>query len=313
MLNKKREYQNDLLSGKLLLALFFFLSAFLSSVPQSYSGEFVLKKIDSRNEPESYGPVIIFPGTDIKAGEYRYLSDNNNELGRLGFLIRGSRFYFVQSDEYDLSGDINIGFYNNFFIIDAPGYGSVTGHSHLMFLVKYTNDSVKLLDVIGGAHGDKYGLDFISAYVEETTKFGIFLGKNSSFSWMEDIKDIDGDGNPEVKLKIYRGYGFEPEFELYLKIIGDKLQVNLNPVLYKSLFEREKSENRLKAKPDAYYIYGYLAKGLNIDEIKFMLGANKEQYELVVPLLEGISMWNAAFHYVSGEKFKLIEYDLGRR
>lgn len=293
--------RHAILFGKFAAALAFLLAFFISSTP-SFSAGFKLRQVNSRNEPELYSENerIILPGTNIKAGTFRYVLDNGDEAAWLGFLTGNGRFYFVKSPQYHFSGDTNIGVYNGHFLIEAPG--SASGKGHLMFLVKYNKDSVKLMDVIGGAVGDESGLDFHAAS-------GVSLRDDSKFSWMEDIKDIDGDGNPEIKIVISKASArTDTVFELYLEIKGGMLQVDLNPALYEPLFEHDK-KNRSKAKSDAFYIYGFLSGKLKMEGIKAMLKSNKGQYERVAALLEGRNTWNTAFHQ-SSKDFTLMEYPL---
>ena len=278
----------------------------------AYSEGFRLIKVNSHYEPElSEKPGIIIPGTNIKAGSYKYIAANGNEVSRLGFLIDKKSFYFVQSSEYDLGGDSNFGVYKNYLVMDSWGYGSTSGHNRLMFLFKYDKTSVKLLDIIGQAYVGLYGLDFVSAYIKETAKFGS-LGENFRLVWM-DIRDIDNDGNPEIKLLISMGHHFETVFELYLSIVRDKLKLNLNPEMYRPLFEREKQMAQPKIKPDAYYIYGFLSKKLELEKIKTFLKGDKDQYERVITILKNVKKWDVAFHDIGNEKFVLIQYYLQGR
>jgi len=289
----------------------FFIYYAISAIP-AYSEGFKLIKVNSHYELElSEKPGIIIPGTNIRAGSYRYIAANGNEVSRLGFLIDDKNFYYVHSSEYDLGGDSNFGVYKNYFLMDSWGYGSTSGHNRLMFLFKYDKNSVKLLDIIGQAHVGSYGLDFMSVYIKETAKFGS-LGENFRLAWM-DMRDIDNDSAPEIRLLISMGHRFEPVFELYLSIVRNTLKLNFNPELYRPLFEREKQRVQPKIKTDAYYIYGFLSKKLELEKIKILLKGEKDQYERVITLLKNVKKWDIAFHDLGSEKFVLMRYNLQGR
>jgi hypothetical protein len=297
-------YQHAFLRRNIVLILASFLFIFSALfVPLAYSGSFKLIKVDSHYEPKltlsEYGHYgVILPGTNIKAGSYTYIADNNNEVSRLGFLMGDNRFYYVESDEYNFWGGTTYGAYNGYFVIDAPGYGSTVGANYLMFLIKYDKDSVQLLDVIGQAYIDTYGMDFRSVSAE---KVGEYRRIN--------IKDIDRDGNPEIELLIMGHHSEPPTFVIYLEIANDRLWVDFNPELYKPLFAHEKRTIQSKGKSIAYYVYGFLAKELHLKDIKHMLKDNKERYELIITLLENHKKWNFAFHDHGDEKFVLKQYN----
>jgi hypothetical protein len=309
----------------ILISLLFAFSALF--VPPAHSGDFKLIKVDSHYEPE-ISEGIIPPGTNIKAGIFTYVIDEAkaDETSKAGLLIK-DKLYYVESDKYahmqpkgrldytgefDLGGDPNFGIYKDYFVMDA--YASGASHNRKMFLFRFNKDTTRLLDVIVEAYVNNIGMDFISAY-EKTDKV-VPIGeiprifKHTHVSWI-NIEDIDGDGKPEFKIVIR-----EKWFELYFEIANDRLQVDLNPDLYKPLFEREKLK-KTKRKSDAYYIYGFLAKELDLKKIKTMLeGTSKksyEQYGRVVALLEGYKKWDSAFHNYLGEKPILKQYNLKRR
>ncbi|MBI5827675.1 MAG: hypothetical protein HZB22_08110 [Deltaproteobacteria bacterium] len=139
-----------------------------------------------------------------------------------------------------------------------------------------------------------------------------------------EIKDVDSDGNPEIKLSIY--IYDEYDFDLYIHIKDDKLRVNLNPALYKPLFEAEKKRDGSGKRTDAYYIYGFLSGALRLDEIRAEVRLadakvrseeaevrpEDEQYGKVIPLLERRDKWDDAFHYFDTAP-PLIKYDLNKR
>lgn len=289
----------------------------LSTLP-AYSEGFKLKKIDSHYEPE-ISEGIILPGTDIKAGMFRYVIDEakNEETWKAGLLINSTVIYYVDNKEshgygaYDVGGDNNFGVYRNYLVMDSCSYGA-SGCNRKMFLFKVSKNSAQLLDVILIAYGDKFLINFISD--SDRQKGCITNCPPGNIA----IKDIDQDGKPEFKITVYPSHLTNPEYELsiyklYLEIANGRLQVDFNSNLYKSLFEWEKLK-QAKRKSDAYYIYGFLAKELEIKKIKSMLeNGSKEQYERVMGLLEGHKKWDSAFHDYIGEKPILKQYNLNRR
>lgn len=306
------------------LLLFCHLILFLED---AYSGEFKLKKVNSHYEPE-ISEGIMLPGTNIKAGMFTYIIDETkaDKTSKAGLLIKNN-LYYVESEKYaqiqpknwleytgtfDPGGDPNFGIYKDYFVMDA--YASGASHSRKMFLFRFNKDTIQSLDVILQAYVNNIGMDFISAY-KETDKVAPIgeiprIYKRNTVSWI-DIKDIDSDGKPEFKVVIR-----EKWFELYFEIANERLQVDLNPELYKPLFEQEKLK-QAKRKSDAYYIYGFLAKELELKKIKVMLqGTGKkpyEQYTRVVTLLDRYKEWDSAFHDYLGEKPILKQYNLKRR
>ncbi|MEW6620492.1 MAG: hypothetical protein AB1422_14345 [bacterium] len=310
----------------LSLAICLFISLTLIVIP-AYSGEFKLIKVNSHYEPE-ISEGIILPGTNTKAGVFTYVIDEvkADETSKAGFLIK-DKIYYVESDRYahiqpknwleytgtfDPGGDPNFGIFEDYFVMDAYSIGA--SHNRKMFLFRFNEDTVQLLDVIVEAYVNNIEMDFISAY-EETDKVAPIgkiphLFKDTCVSWI-NIKDVDRDGNPEFKVVIR-----EKRFELYFEIANDRLQVDFNPDLYAPLFEREKLK-KTKRKSDAYYIYGFLANELDLKKIKAMMeGTCKkpyEQYGRVVALLEGHKEWDSAFHNYLGENPILKQCNLKRR
>lgn len=266
---------------------------------------FLLKEVNNSYLPQLFGESITLPGTNIKVGTYKYVSRLGDEIVKLGFLFSSKRFYFVQSQEYSSLDDANYGVYNGYFIIDGYGYGSTSGHNRLMFLFKYNKDFVQLLDVIGQAYIGSFGMDFTS--INNPGHVRRYLSPV-----LTDVKDIDGDGNPEIKLYVYSGETRSPKFELYFTISNDKLHVNLKSKLYKPLYEKVKRTTEGKSRPIAYYIYGFLAKQINMEMIKAKLRSDKS-LNYVIKLLENADKWDSAFHECSDEKFNLIQYNLDRR
>lgn len=287
----------------------------LLSVEAACAGEFIFKKTGSGYYPESYDPVITLPGRDMKAGIFEYLYDDGRDGTKAAIMVNNEVIYYVNSPdrengEYDPGGDTNYGIYKDYFLLDSFAHGA--SHRRMMYLFKTSKDNtVKLLDVLveaNVAENVPYLLDFMSESIEEK-KPGWDRMYYRLPVWT-DIKDIDGDGRPEIKLRILTGNAdLTKEFALYLEISGERLRVDFNPALYKPLFEEEKSKSR---KSFAYYIYGFFSGKLKLEKIKRDLRGDRELYKSVVPLLENRDRWNSAFHEYDGRKPVLMKYDIKR-
>lgn len=327
--------------GRTARALSLLIFAFLiSSVQPAFSEDliedFKLKKVGSRCEPEM-DEWIAVPGRDMKAGSfvYRYTeiieagcvtlytpesvdrlskpellgpefrerakrinkeicfdaSVSDEEGKTSGVLVNNEAIYYPDGSYW--ADEMNFGFYKDYIVMDAWSVGA--SHNRRMFLYRLGENSVDLIDVIGQGY-----FDFMSVRKSE------FRSAGYANSGIIEVADIDHDNNPELKLKIYWGY----LFYVYLEIKDDHLKVDLNPELYRPLFEEVKRNNP-KKKTAAYYIYGFLAEELKLDRIKEMVSANKrykERHEKVVSLLENSAKWDEAFH--DTEKFMLVRYDL---
>lgn len=298
-----------------LVVYLFVFSALLVSI--AYSGDFKLIKVNSHYEPELKNddePAITLPGTNIKAGLYRYYFDDGSSTGKIGFLIDKERFFFLESRrqgkeqgtiwQYGLAGDVTYGIYKNYFLLEASAGG--TTRNSILFLFRYDKNGVQFLDQI-----ERTYFDFISA--GKQTEDNDNPWEQGGPVWM-DIKDTDGDGRPEIKLIISSSFKFRPYFNLYLEIRGDRLKVDFNPNLYKPLFEQERHKfQKTKKISDQYYIYGFLAKELSLDKIKKRtLQADRET--LISSLIQDILKLDEVFHEgLQDENFILKQYNLKRR
>ncbi len=313
---KKREDYLNFRVKTLLLVLNSLLFVFsLLFVPIAYSGDFKLVKVNSYYEPELRELSITLPSTNIKAGLYRYDTDDGGSTGKIGFLFNKEKFYFLQSNrsdpvegQYGLSGDVTYGIYKNYFLLEASA-GGTTRNSYL-FLFKYDKNGVRFLDVITKAVMSNHEImDFISITMQ-IGKDGYPSWESGSPVWMV-IKDIDNDGRPEIKLLTSVAFKFEGYFHLFLEVRNDRLKVDFNPNLYKPFFEQEKRKSKVKTKGDQYYIYGFLSKELSLTEIKHMLKPDRQS---LIGFIENIKNMDEAFHeLVMDEKFVLMQYNLKRR
>lgn len=312
----------------LLLAVFL-IFAFPPLIHSAFSEGFTMIKVDSHYEPEMYEWIQI-PGTNMKAGLFSYvLNEKEGEYDstiKAGVLVNGKTLYYVESGrfehasdparriyvaEFDSGGDVFFGIYKNYLAMDSCSYAA-SSCNRMMFLFRFGKNTVELLDAI--SRNLNLG-DFKSEYVRSVKQGAVIP------AWT-DVKDFDGDGNPEVKLIIYRAHHTNPDFdlltfELYLEIKNSRLIVDFNPMLYKPLFKKERRKKWPKGRPDAYYVYGFLAGELKMKKIKTILKSDGEiyegQYGELVPLLEDCKNWDAEFHeaYYS-EKPVLMKYEIRR-
>ncbi|MBI5810921.1 MAG: hypothetical protein HZB21_07030 [Deltaproteobacteria bacterium] len=304
--------------GSLARGLCFLLFMFVSLlVHTAYAIEFDLSKLN-------LAEVAAIPGADMKGGVFRYILKDDRGWDRspakAGILVNNKVLYYVESEggSLDPGGDTNFGVYKDYFVMDSWALDS-TGHNRMMYLFRFSRDNkVELLDVLVQAHLGR-AVPFDGDFVSETTPIAQKKARWNEREiryelplWM-DIKDIDNDGNPEIKLRIrteeYAQVDSPAQLALYIEIANDRLQVDFNPDLYKPLFEKEKSR---KTKMN-YYIYGFLSGQLGLDEIKAILKKNRDLYKKVVPFLESREELNAAFHEYSGEKPVLKKYIIKRR
>lgn len=274
----------------------------------AFAEGFKLVSINSRLEPElAEKPGVVLPGTSITAGSYTYVTANGQDVGRLGFLVRSDRLLYVDSNEYALGGDTHYGVHGNYFVMDAWGYGSTSGHNRLMFLCRFDKTGeVKLLDVIGKAYLESYGMDFMSQVVTASSS-GVTATTTKPY-WI-DINDHDNNGEPEIIVRIA-----SINFFLYVEIANERMRINLNPALYEPLFnEEEKKRRSAEMTSDAYYVYGFLAKKIDLKQINLALNQNKERSNRIIALLGNVGKWDAAFHDFGGEEFMMKKYDFKRQ
>lgn len=288
-----------------MLISFFVLSVTFTGV--AHPGGFDLSEQDPTE-------VVELPGKNMRGGMFIYYFDKKYSDGRVmrnrtrkaGLLVNNKLLYYAHTGAegggmLDPGGDCNFGVYKNYFLMDCWSYGA--SHNRLMYLFTFGKDTPKLLDVIGGA-----GMDFIS-YAPEAKKPGFQrLGYRLPL-WME-IKDMDGDGKPEIKFSIYIYSSYD--FDLYIHIKDDKLLVNYNQALYEPLFEAEKKKNKSGKKTDAFYFYGLLSGRLKLSKIKNELRHEKEHYTKIMPLLEKCDKRYDLPHYFDTAP-ALVEYKLNER
>ncbi len=288
---------------------------FIKDANGVYPGKFLLKKAGSQYEPDpedkfSDKSTITIPGTELTAGvfDYKYINERGEDerTSKAGVLINDSIYYVDTSGnngagDFDMSGGQNVGIYKNYLTMDSSEVGG-TSYRGIMFLFKYTKNSVELLDVIRD-----YNFSFSS--VTEPVH-----NKKERGPWWTKIADIDHDGNPEFKIWISHSFKFEEAFQLFLEIRDDKLRVNFNPELYKPLFKEIERENRMKTeKPEAYYIYGFLSRKLNLKKITAMLAGKEdpdEKLHYIINILKKRDTWDADFHHLYGVKPVLIKHNL---
>jgi hypothetical protein len=304
----KNNYSRSIIRSAVLLFLTLLLSQFTyadrNKNNANQSEGFVLKKVNSHFEPVLHNrETVIIPKTNIKVGAYSYVLSNGEEVPELGFLIDNDQFYYVKEESVACShSDAHYGVFDQFFLVDGYAYGA--SHNRTMYLFKYTTHSVVLLDIVSQAYVNTVGMDFATAYSGEK-KYG-FLGHNLPPMWTP-ISDIDKDGHPEINLIILFG---EEAFELYMEIVNEKLKVDLNPNIYKPLYEKDKITYKNDIKSIPYFFYGFLSKNITLSQIKKAMESGEIPNWAVV-LIENTGKWNAAFH-ADNQNFELIKYDLKR-
>lgn len=313
----KEPDKHNFLYRKIALALIFFVILSTMRTSSVYSGEFDLSEQDPTE-------VVDLPGTNMKGGMFFYYFDEKSKRsGRIikdhtrkaGVLVDNEALYYVHTGDEDVSeldpgGDCNFGVYKDRFLMDCSSFGA--SHNRMMYLFRLGKDSVELLDMLKEASVGRRTplMDFYSV-VPEAHKPGFNRVFYRLPLWME-IKDMDGNGDPEIKLSIiiYDEY----DFDLYIELKDNRLRVNLTPALYKPLFEAEKEKNGKRT--DAYYVYGCLSGALRLDEIKAEVRHEEGRYRKIIPLLERRDEWDGAFHalfHTFDAASPLIKYDLHKR
>lgn len=291
---------------KRFFQLLFIVTTALFITSTAYSDGFELKQTKSGYELIPLEAIIALPGTNMKAGNFRYIYDDPlmGFGSKAGILVGGKTLYYVQSNGlwkgvFDATGDGNFGIYAPYLVMDSWCCASTSGHNRVMFLFRYDKGTVTLLDVLTA-----HGFDFMSVADRERK-----INDDGKPFWTK-VKDLDNDGRPEIKLRVLAlGYFF-----LYLEIRDEQLKVDFNPALYLPLFKREEKIMGKKGRTRAYYIYGFLAKKFNIEELKKIFkNKDKERYGPIIGHLENIDRWDAKFHEYHNDKPVLKKYKIKRR
>lgn len=263
--------------------------------------------------------VVTIPGTNMKAGMFKYDFDKDYKDGvgtfKAGILVEGDAFYYPDDTgevgAMDPGGDCNFGVYKDIFLMDCYPYGA--SHNRMMFVFRFRK-KIEFLEFSGGP-----GTDFMTVTVEEKIQ-GFDRSDYKLPVWM-DIRDYDNDGKPEVPLEVLLESYIPPDRPIdtciiYLELRDDGLLVDLNPALYKPLFEEEKKKNSSIEKSGAYYVYGFFYGALTLDEIRVdpVLRSDKKRYKRIIKFLEKKPMWDAYYKkHEAWEKLPIKKYYLKRR
>ena len=305
--------------------------------PQVREG-FEKKKVGTRDEPVVHYDWSVFrlPGTRMTFAAYDYLTPEEDiPVPKYGFLFDDGRFFYV--DEVDASfGDGQYALVDGYFIVDGFAYGA--SHNRSMYLFRHDKDSVRLLDMIGDDFVANHGFEFMSDYPGKPA-YGHKITLESTDTPVWVIRERDSRGNPLVRIKLYhdpfglaldefyRNKGLDPdkfeELHLYVKIVTRegggstqrvaRLEVALDPEIYKPLFDRVRDVRGSGVRPVGYYVYGFLAGQIDLPRIKAELGNNKLR-RYVVDMLEAAGGWDAVAHDRPGRPMpEIVEYKFERR
>ena len=309
------------------------------AAPPQGQERFEVKKVGSRDEPVvDFDPLVFrLPGTRMTFAAYDYLTpDDDMPVPKYGFLFDDGRFFYV--DEVDASdGDGQYALVDGYFIVDGFAYGA--SHNRSMYLFRHDKDSVRLLDIIGGRFADRYWCEFTSDYPGKPA-YGHEITMESTDTPVWVIRERDSRGNPLIRIKLYhdpfhsalydfyKNKGLDPdkfeELHLYVKIVIPegggapaqrvaRLEVALDPEIYKPLFDRVRDVRGSGVRPVGYYVYGFLAGQIDLPRIKAELGNNKLR-RYVVDMLEAAGGWDAVAHdRLDTPVPELVEYKLERR
>lgn len=259
-------------------------------------------------EPYFSEPPDLIPEAGFEVGLFRYVNAEDDEVPLSGFLMK-DRFFYIKEDASSCFGDINYGTDGRYFVMDGFAYGA--SHNRTMHLLEYTKDSIRLLDSISQPYVDGIPMDFMTAR-QGIQPYG-FVDQAVYSSNRTEIKDVDGDGRPEIRAGISMRFDLGPhQYELYFEIDGDRLKVDLNPALYKPLYDKVRSKKEGKPRKPAYYVYGYLAGELGLEEIKAEIAGDRE-LPGITRLLERTHEWDKAFHGSVREKPQLWSFDIRER
>lgn len=294
---------------KMFIQLFFIATISLFFITTAHSDGFELTQTRSGYELIPRAPGITLPGTNMRAGNFQYVYDDPlmGAGSKAGILIDGKTLYYVESDGenkgvFDITEKCTFGIYQPYLVMDDACCATTSGNNDVMFLFRYDKGTVTLLDALKVSY--KYGFDFMSVTDRERK-----INDDDKPFWTE-VKDIDNDGRPEIKIRVLKlGYFF-----LYLEIIDERLKVDFNPALYRPLFEREAKIIGKKGRTRAYYIYGFLAKKFSMEDLKKIFkNKDTERYGPIINLLKNVDHWDAAFHEYRNDRPVLKKYEIKRR
>ena len=198
---------------------------------------FEMKKVGSRYEPVVHYDTSVFrlPGTQMTFAAYNYLiPDDNLPPPKYGFLFDDGRFFYV--DEAAAShGDAQYALGDGYFVVD--GYAFTSSHDRSMYLFRYGEDWVKLLDMIGDKFAAHNGYEFMSDYPGKPA-YGEEITEEYKHTPVWITKERDGHGNPLIRIKLYHDpfsydlYKFYTdkgisadkyeELHLYVKIVSNR-------------------------------------------------------------------------------------------
>jgi hypothetical protein len=231
---------------------------------------------------------IELPKTNIKAGILE-INEHGFKVGKIGFVINNDIYYLEKAvpekyDELDVFNGNRYALFKDMLLTGA--WSSPTGHGRWLFIFKYREDSIELVDVLRHGTIKHLGYDFIEDYGPNT--------KDDEIALLSDKKLI--------KLNF-----FDINIELFLKVSESGFKIDLAPKLYKQLFYRLKKKHLDDSEIYQYIIYGYISKEMNMEEIKSYLRKKKQDHSRVIELIDNLENLDEILH--TTEKFSLIKIE----
>jgi len=232
---------------------------------------------------------VKIPKTDIEIGLWE-VTEHRIAVGKIGFKINNN-FYYLEKrnperyDEIDIFGNPTYAILNDLLIIGASGSPTGVGRSRWLFLLKYSGNKIEIIDALNGA-----GVEFVEDYSN-------IPDKTVKVKELNILEDANHDNKATFKIyTMMYPCGFNSGFYIYVDASKDGLRVNLNPEIYRDLFERSKKESKKQGRC-SYFIYSYITGYLDRNKIETVL--KKEDMENsrgIMELIDNLSKLNDALH-----------------
>lgn len=304
--------------SKWVLSVLILVIAYVASFTTTYADEIIeFKSPEIDIESSEFKPDGQIPGTNIKIGTMA-IGPFPKSFPKVTFEIGDTLYYLDFLKMYKSRGtekmglpvykDIDHGIFKNFLII--RGFEGATGYNAWLFLFKIDKNQIQLIDVLHSEYIDHLGFDFFLDLQEEGKLSGIKRrDKYDDKNVFYPLRDRDANGNPEIKL-----FFVDLNFDLFIEASQDGLKIDLNPKLYKKLFEESKS----KAKKNLqvlrkYLIYGYITGMVDRNEItRSLKKKSKDDYEEVLKIIDSLDKLNKVLHPKEQINLKKIKREGGK-